>query len=290
MMLLLSFIFLATFINFLLGKSLGLASVESRRTKPLLTDGSTERTIVILFHKPAGVVTSHFSDDLRPTVYDEVKSMKGFLSTKNNSHPSSFEETTGIRSKLHAIGRLDADTTGLLLLTNDGGLIHHVTNANAPSHTSGAITKTYEALIMGHHDEISLDALWHGIDIGAKYGGITKPVDALKVLKHPNHKSTVVSLTISEGKNRQVRRMFHALGSGVMKLKRTHLGKHLTLEGVEEGQWRILSDKEVIQALSWKPRVLIDEFRPLMRKRGKRMRRTPKVSGVNARNRRNRKG
>ena len=93
MMLLLSFIFLATFINFLLGKSLGLASVESRRTKPLLTDGSTERTIVILFHKPAGVVTSHFSDDLRPTVYDEVKSMKGFLSTKNNSHPSSFEET-----------------------------------------------------------------------------------------------------------------------------------------------------------------------------------------------------
>jgi pseudouridine synthase len=187
--------------------------------------------------------------------------MKGFVSSSaaessSNNSLCCFEQATGIRSKLHAIGRLDADTTGLLLLTNDGGLVHHVTNPNAPTHIAetGAITKTYEALIMGHHTEDTLSSLWEGVDIGAKYGGMTRPVHDLNILDHPNHKSTVVSLTISEGKNRQVRRMFHALGSGVMKLKRTNVGNHLTLKGLEEGEWRILSNQEVLDSLHWEPR------------------------------------
>eukprot|EP00339_Tiarina_fusa_P007969 CAMPEP_0117054188 /NCGR_PEP_ID=MMETSP0472-20121206/37546_1 /TAXON_ID=693140 ORGANISM="Tiarina fusus, Strain LIS" /NCGR_SAMPLE_ID=MMETSP0472 /ASSEMBLY_ACC=CAM_ASM_000603 /LENGTH=79 /DNA_ID=CAMNT_0004769663 /DNA_START=12 /DNA_END=248 /DNA_ORIENTATION=+ len=77
------------------------------------------------------------------------------------------------------------------------------------------------------------------------------PVNDLQIMDHPTPKSTVVSLTISEGKNRQVRRMFHALGSGVMKLKRLKIGKELTLDGLEVGEWRILSDGEVRRHLQW---------------------------------------
>jgi len=79
-------------------------------------------------------------------------SMKGYISSSSsnantsNDKDSSFEKVTGIRSKLHAIGRLDADTTGLLLLTNDGALVHHVTNPTASSNQgTGKIVKVYDA-------------------------------------------------------------------------------------------------------------------------------------------------
>ena len=246
--LVLSLVFLLCFITFYRGDAFAL---------------TPEQTVVILFNKPANIVTSHVvpEDDLRSTVYDEVQSMKGFKSAGNINDILSFDQATGIRSKLHAIGRLDADTTGLLLLTNDGSLVHHVTNKNALTHKQlqgKGITKTYQALIMGHHDEETLQCFWDGVDIGKKYGGMTEPVDDLQILDHPNHKSTLVSITISEGRNRQVRRMFHAIGSGEMKLKRTHVGEHLTLEGLEEGQWRILSDQEVSDALDWEPRLLVE--------------------------------
>jgi 16S rRNA U516 pseudouridylate synthase RsuA-like enzyme len=226
-----------------------------------------ERTIVILYNKPPNIITSHESQDSRETVYEDIQSMMGFsppsqssdLDTSRNwrrncleenkfAASAAFEEATGIRSKLHAIGRLDADTTGLLLLTNDGRLVHHVTNPDAKiqdheyySNSSGGmqsttniINKTYQALIMGHHTEKSLRPIRHGVDIGKNY--VTKPLlhpDDLQVLEHPNHKSTIISITIGEGKNRQVRKMFHAIGSGVMKLKRTRIGEHLTLEGLK---------------------------------------------------------
>lgn len=220
---------------------------------------SNEITKVILYHKPSNVVSSHVTTDSRATVYDEIKSMHGYLPNgrHNSKHPdgefASFEDITGIQSKLHAIGRLDADTTGLLLLTNDGGLVHHCTNPTACTHVAGKmITKTYEGLVMGHHSEESLKTLWEGVDIGAKYGGRTRPVDDLRVLDHPNHhKSTLVSITISEGRNRQVRRMFHAMGSGVMKLKRTMIGQSLTLTGVDENCWRLLSHQEILVGLGW---------------------------------------
>jgi pseudouridine synthase len=232
-----------------------------------------ECTVVILYNKPPDVVTSHLSEDFRPTVYDDIRSMKGFIKVNGTIHgaPLTFEQATGIRSKLHAIGRLDADTSGLLLLTNDGALVHHVTNPNALQHrqpNGATITKTYEALIMGHQTDESLGAVRIGIDIGQKYGGMTKPVHELKVLSHPNHKSTQVSITISEGKNRQVRRMFHAVGSGVMKLRRTMIGDDLTLQGVDEGHWRILSDDEVKKSLNWQPRIIPEEVPSIRSKKG----------------------
>lgn len=229
-----------------------------------------ERSVVILYNKPPDVVTSHVSEDSRPTVYDDIHSMKGFITANNGTiydKPPTFEQVTGIRSKLHAIGRLDADTSGLLLLTNDGALVHHVSNPNALQHhdpNGPTITKTYEALIMGRQTDESLAAVRNGVDIGKKYGGMTKPVHELKILSHPNHKSTLISITISEGKNRQIRRMFHAVGSGVMKLRRTQIGDDLSLQDVDEGQWRILSDEEVQKSLNWLPRIITQEV-PLMR-------------------------
>ncbi|CAB9508805.1 Ribosomal small subunit pseudouridine synthase A [Seminavis robusta] len=234
-----------------------------------------EKTVVIAYHKPANVITSHSDEQAlsegharRSTVYDDIQSMKGWVivdpqqqhSQHNNNN---WQRATGIHSKLHAIGRLDCDTTGLLLLTNDGGLVHHVTNPNAKSNANKkkkkkSISKTYHAVIMGYHEQ-DCDSFQQmrteGMDIGSKYGGVTRPVIDLTVLDHPTPKSTQVSITIGEGRNRQVRRMFHAMGSGVMKLKRVQIGDNLTLDGIEqEGQWRILAPQEVSRALEWSAR------------------------------------
>lgn len=235
--------------------------VRRKRTLlDMMSSSPTERTVVLAYYKPANIITSHSNADAAPqdattshrrTVYQDIESMQGFV---GHSGGDCFSTVTGIRSKWHAVGRLDADTTGLLLLTNDGGLVHHVTNPTS----SLSLSKTYEAVIMGHWDDDQLDVLrTEGVDIGKKYGGLTNPCDALKILDYPTHKSTFVSITISEGKNRQVRRMFHAIQSGVMKLKRVRIGELLTLDGLEEGQWRILSDEEIMTGLQWEPQPLL---------------------------------
>jgi len=251
---------------------------NSRSSKVGEDPSRKERTVVILYHKPKGVITSHSSSDPiakdtaeeRITVYQDIMTMKGFIpadSDKDHSNSQSFEQVTGITSKLHAIGRLDADTTGLLLLTNDGGLVHHVTNPTASTSKDHKLIKTYEAIIMGHHtldadSNGSLNQLLKGVDIGAKYGGVTLPADELKVIDHPTPKSTRVLISISEGRNRQVRRMFHAIQSGVMQLKRRRVGLiDLDMLGGQEGSWRVLSDKEVLVGLGWKSKELMHEDR-----------------------------
>ncbi|GFH55517.1 23S rRNA pseudouridine2457 synthase [Chaetoceros tenuissimus] len=243
-----------------------------------------EETVVILYYKPKGVITSHSNQDsvslnnLQPqeqdgriTVYQDVMSMKGFINAENLN--KSFSQVTGIHSKFHAIGRLDVDTTGLLLLTNDGGLVHHVTNPNsATALDQGKIVKVYDALIMGYHTldpeletSTKLLQLSKGVDIGKKYGGMTLPPNELQVLNHPSSKTTLVRIAISEGKNRQVRRMFHAIGSGVIQLHRRQVG-NIDLDmlamgsedQVAEGSWRLLTKKEIMNGLNWKVRPLVD--------------------------------
>jgi pseudouridine synthase len=227
-------------------------------------DIKAERTVVLLYNKPTNTVTSHANDDAPPqgteprrTVYQDIATLGGYVGPET---PVSFQQLTGITSKLSAIGRLDADTSGLLLLTNDGALLHHVTNPTAHAQDDSLpVTKTYLATIMGHYqnDAPAFHAMRTvGVDIGDKYGGMTKPAAALIVLDHPTGTSTTCQLTIGEGRNRQVRRMFHAIGSGVMALRRTAIGTYLTLGDLKEGQWRVLSDDEVKQGLGWEPRVL----------------------------------
>ena len=238
-----------------------------------------EKTVVILYHKPKGVITSHSNQDslkassdehdVRQTVYQDIMSAKGYTASSNLDKAATFQDITGINSKLHAVGRLDAETTGLLLLTNDGGLVHHVTNPTASSPEQKVI-KVYDAVIMGYHtldinDESSerLRSILNGVDIGKKYGGMTLPPHDLQVLDHPSHKSTLVRIAISEGRNRQVRRMFHAINSGVMQLHRRKVGdidldmlKNCSGEGGEEGSWRLLTKKEILHGLGWKVRLL----------------------------------
>jgi pseudouridine synthase len=234
-----------------------------RLSRTILAATKDEQTVVIIYHKPPNMITSHSNNDAarageadRSTVYDDIATMAGYVGSNSRG---SFQEATGIQSKLHAIGRLDAETTGLLLLTNDGALVHHVTNPKAHADDT-EVTKTYEAVIMGHYENSSSELQTireEGLDIGAKYGGMTQPARRLQVLDHPTTKSTLISITIAEGKNRQVRRMFHAIRSGVMKLKRTNIGSTLDLEGLEEGQWRLLSDDEIRVGLGWKPRNIV---------------------------------
>ena len=254
-----------------------------------------EKTVVIMYHKPPNVITSHSNADAisktqteqsRCTVYEDIYTMKGFVADQSikDKEMLNFETATNIQSKLHAIGRLDAATTGLLLLTNDGNLVHQVTNPTAKldNEQSKSVQKTYEALIMGHHElpEVSstmssnnenyplLTLIENGATLSPKHGGQTKPVDDLTILSHPTASTTLVSITISEGKNRQIRRMFHSIGSGVMKLHRVSVGK-LSLSGLasnqttelQEGEWRLLSEDEIRLGLGWKCR-WIDEVPP----------------------------
>jgi pseudouridine synthase len=242
-----------------------------------------ERTVVILYHKPSNVITSHSNNDEAPnsvserrrTVYEDIYSMNGLIPTGSTegqihqiTHKNSrdFQQATGIRSKLHAIGRLDADTTGLLLLTNDGNLVHRITNPtskDASNFDQKPIQKTYEAIIMGYHtlpsNQLSV-LLTEGVALPQKHGGQTKPVDNLTILSHPSRTTTCVSITISEGKNRQIRRMFHAVGSGVMKLHRVSVGE-VTLGNLKEGEWRLLSEDEVLRDLGYKCRYLDSDIR-----------------------------
>jgi pseudouridine synthase len=223
------------------------------------------RTSVLLYHKPGQVVTTHAVDDVhgRRNVFQDLMA--------RSVHSNQPDLPLGFPHGWHAVGRLDADTTGLLLLTNDGGLVHRVTNKVAATDKNQAsVGKTYEALIMGYYEN-DCDMLHQfrtvGVDIGAKHGGLTRPVDNVQVLGHPTLKSTLVSLTIHEGRNRQIRRMFHACGSGVMKLQRTAVGAELTLSLVpNEGEWCILSDHQVTSALQWTPRVLRNNDPPTLRK------------------------
>lgn len=243
----------------ILSLDLAIALSQHRVSSPI--DSWQKSTRVILYHKPPNVVSTHAETDVlgRNNVFQDL------LMGAQKSGP---QLPVDFPSQWHAVGRLDADTTGLLLLTNDGGLVHHVTNKHAVTATSApAIEKTYHALIMGYHNN-DCDMLRklrdEGVDIGTKYGGQTLPVHRVSVLDNPTAKSTMVSITILEGKNRQIRRMFHCLGSGVMKLTRTSLGcgQQLTLETVpNEGDWRILTDEQVQSTLHWMPNILEESQR-----------------------------
>lgn len=167
----------------------------------------------ILLYKPRGVVTTTSDDKHRKTVLDIVKSKK----------------------RIYPVGRLDYDTSGLLLLTNDGEL------TNKLIHPTSEIDKTYVAKVKGLVDRNSLKQLCSGVDIDGY-----KTSKAKAKLKKYDKKTncSIVELTIHEGKNHQVKRMFNALGFEVIKLKRETFA-FLNLSGLTSGEYRNLTPKEV---------------------------------------------
>lgn len=170
-------------------------------------------TVTVMLHKPAGYVTTARDQFGRPDV-------------------CSLVDLPGLR--LYPVGRLDYQTTGLLLLTNDGELAFHLTH---PKHH---ISRTYEAVVKGKPDSEAISRLERGVRLDDGYK--TKP--ARVRLLEAGTESSRVEFVIYEGKNHQVRRMARAVGHPVLRLKRCGLGP-LRLEGLPEGKFRKLSEEEV---------------------------------------------
>jgi 23S rRNA pseudouridine2605 synthase len=171
-----------------------------------------EKKVYILLNKPLGYVTTVSDDKERLTVMDLVKD---------------------VDARIFPVGRLDYNTSGMLIMTNDGDFAYKLTH---PKHE---LTKTYRARVAG---VLSTEKVWklrNGVDIG---GFVTSKarVDVVKGLP----KSTIVDISIHEGKNRQVRKMFKAVGNNVQELERIAIG-NIRLGRLAEGHYRKLTKEEV---------------------------------------------
>ena len=144
-----------------------------------------------------------------------------------------MELIKGVTERIYPVGRLDYDTSGLIILTNDGEFTYKMTH---PKHE---IKKVYMAMIQGIPSQEEMEKFKNGLKI-EDY--VTAKAN-IKILKIEGDKSWV-EITVHEGKNRQVRKMCDAMGHPVIKLKRIAMGP-LTLGDLMEGHWRALSTKEI---------------------------------------------
>lgn len=175
----------------------------------------------ILLNKPAGYVTTRSDPQRRPTVIDLVS----------------------VREYIYPVGRLDYDTEGLLLLTNDGDLAASLTH---PRHE---VPRTYEARVAGMPDERALQTLRDGVPLD---GVRTLPAEVELLNPGRREGSGVLRLTIREGRNRQIRRMCEAVGHPVQSLARTRIG-FLADRRLKPGSWRELTDDEVQRLRRYRP-------------------------------------
>ena len=240
--------------------------VDARRIK------GVERHRYILLYKPSGYMTTRADPQRRRTVVELLR---------------------GVKEYVYPVGRLDYDTEGLLLLTNDGDLAARLTH---PSH---GIDRTYEAHVAGIPDEEALERLRKGIPLDGRY---TLPADAVLLTKgrsgpanrlrqgsggppkrsakaeagHYDRKGEgtarsdrkvegVVVLTIREGRNRQVRRMLQAVGHPVRALKRTKIGP-LADRQLKPGDWRELTNEEVRKLKALASRSVPNLARPAVKR------------------------
>jgi 23S rRNA pseudouridine2605 synthase len=171
-----------------------------------------ESTTYILLNKPRGVVTTVRDTHGRTTVMDILGD---------------------VGSRLYPVGRLDQDSEGLLLLTNDGSLAFRLLH---PSHK---VAKTYLVTVDGRPSSTALDLLRRGIEIEGK----TTLSCEIRVIE-TTRRSTVLEIVLKEGRKRQIRAMFDTIDHAVKKLIRTRIGP-LKLGKLPAGKWRILSDSEV---------------------------------------------
>ncbi len=175
-----------------------------------------EQKVYFVLYKPVGYVTTVSDDKNRQTVMDLI------LPSDQNT-------------RLFPVGRLDYDTSGVLLLTNDGELSNRLLKSD------NNVKKSYLARIDGIMNIRALEKLMKGVIVD---GVKTKRASVEIVSTDKNHNSSLVRLVISEGRNRQVRKMFEAVGYKVKHLKR-EMFAGITLEGLVEGSYRPLSIKEV---------------------------------------------
>lgn len=170
------------------------------------------KKIYIMLNKPRGYVSTVTDDRGRKTVMDLIK---------------------GVKERVYPVGRLDYDSEGLLLLTNDGEL------TNALTHPKHQVSKTYKVRVKGVPTVDKLEKLAKGIELE---DGITAPAKVL--LTHVLNGNGLLEITIYEGKNRQVRRMCEHIGHPVLRLVRTHIGP-LELRKLGSGEYREISKFEL---------------------------------------------
>lgn len=168
--------------------------------------------VSILLYKPAGYLTTYHDPHGRATVYDLIKDLGAWVSPA---------------------GRLDLDTSGLLIMTNDTQLAERLTN---PGHK---VPKTYQVKAATLLSDEQLDRLRSGVELK---DGPTRPAIVRRLRDSGRH--TFLEMTITEGRNRQVRRMLEAVDSRVLKLVRTAIGS-LRIGNLPIGKWRRLSEPEL---------------------------------------------
>ncbi|MAI67960.1 MAG: pseudouridine synthase [Phycisphaerae bacterium] len=180
-------------------------------------------SVYVMYYKPRGIVCTMADPEGRPCIGDIVV------------HPSG--------TRIFPIGRLDMDSQGLLLLTNDNVL------ANELTHPKHHVSKTYEVSVRGKVDEETLDKLQKGIYLAdahtkhdTKRKGQRATIKGVEIVRHERDR-TMLKITLAEGRNRQIRRMLAVVGHPVKRLRRTHIGP-VALKGLRPGQWRDLTGHE----------------------------------------------
>ncbi len=171
-----------------------------------------EKMVYILLNKPVGYITTVSDEQNRPTVMDLLKDLD---------------------TRVFPVGRLDYNTSGLLLLTNDGQMAYKLTH---PKHK---VYKTYQVTVQGMVSLPDINKLKNGVDIGHH---ITAKA-FVRIIEN-RHNRSEVEIKIHEGKNRQVRRMFKAVGYKVIELERTAMGD-IKLGRIKSGHYRKLTNKEI---------------------------------------------
>ena len=171
-----------------------------------------EKPVYYLLNKPVGFITTASDEQGRPTIMDLIGD---------------------IDKRVFPVGRLDYNTSGALILTNDGEISYHI------SHPKHEVYKTYHALVAGPVSKEKLWKLRNGVDIG---GYVTKPARVTPIKESKN--STVLEISICEGKNRQVRKMCKAIGNPVQELERVSIGE-INLGHLKAGAFRKLNPTEI---------------------------------------------
>ncbi|HMH40922.1 MAG TPA: pseudouridine synthase [Gaiellaceae bacterium] len=175
---------------------------------------AAQQLTYVLLNKPAGTVTTASDPQGRPTVVQLVDE---------------------VPERIVPVGRLDADTTGALLLTNDGALAHRL------AHPRYGVDKVYEVDVEGEPDDVALRRLAEGVELD---DGLTAPAEVRRLAP------SKIELTLHEGRKHQVKRMCAAVGHPVRRLHRSRYAG-LTVADVEQGRWRELDPTEVTQLRSY---------------------------------------
>lgn len=209
----------------------GKVAVDGKVVTELGSKADPEKSKITVGGKPIKTV--------KEKIYILLNKPEGYTSTRSDPHAEKtvLDLLNGIDAYLYPVGRLDVDTSGLLILTNDGDFTHLLTH---PSHE---ISKTYLATIKGRISSHNISRLERGVKLE---DGVTSPATARLVSYSRSQDISKVEVIIHEGRKRQVRRMFETVGHEIIKLVRTKIGD-VDMLGLDEGKYRYLSKKEVAQ-------------------------------------------